>query len=211
MTKLQNIKAIRQMLDGTHKTQTKKTIGFSGGKSSETKREVGEIWTDENGIEWEQRNGFKIQKGKLDELRDMLAKTRMPAACPKCNQAMTKRLDKKFWALEKHCFDCQVEFEHNLRIEGKYAAYEKERMLKNAETWLKDAEQEAKELADAFRNPLTFANSDGTIENWSGGMTGDELAEKIEKEFEQFKENFIQKIKQDLYESNNIQRVKESN
>ena len=211
MAKLQNIRAIRQMLDGTHKTQTKQTIGFAGGKGIEQKREVGETWTDVHGVEWEQRNGFKIQKGKLDELREMLAKTKMPAICPKCSQAMTKRLDKKFWALEKHCFDCQVEFEHNLRIEGKYEEYEKQRMLANAENWLKDAEQEAKELAAAFRNPLAFANSDGTIENWSGGLTGDEMAEKIENEFELFKENFISKLKNDLYESKNIEGAKESN
>lgn len=211
MAKLQNIKAIRQMLDGTHKTQTRQTIGFAGSKGSEQKREVGETWTDVHGVEWEQRNGFKIQKGKLDELREMLAKTKMPAVCPKCNQPMTKRLDKKFWALEKHCFDCQIDFEHNLRIEGKYEEYEKQRMLANAENWLKDAEQEAKELAAAFRNPLTFANSDGTIENWSGGLTGEEMAEKIENEFELFKENFIHKLKHDLYESKNIKRAEESN
>jgi hypothetical protein len=30
--KLQNIKAIQQMLDGSHKFQTKKTIGFSDAK-----------------------------------------------------------------------------------------------------------------------------------------------------------------------------------
>ena len=122
MAKLQNIKAIRQMLDGTHKTQSRKTIGFSDVKSSEIKREVGEIWTDDNGVEWEQRNGFKIKKGKLDEIRELLVKNRMPSHCPECNQPMTKRLDKKFWALEKRCFDCQVLFEHKLRIEGKYEA-----------------------------------------------------------------------------------------
>ena len=66
-----------------------------------------------------------------------------------------------------------------------YEAFEAERL----------AEQEAKELAEVFRNPLTFANADGTIENWSGGMTGEELAEKIEQEFEQFKDNFINKLK----------------
>jgi hypothetical protein len=84
-------------------------------------------------------------------------------------------------------------------------------MLANAENWLKDAEQEAKELAAAFRNPLTFANADGTIENWSGGMTGEELADKIENEFNLFKENFINKLTQDLYESKNIEGAKESN
>lgn len=204
MAKLQNIKAIRQMLDGTHKTQSRKTIGFSGGKGSETKHAVGEVWTDDNGVEWEQRDGFKIKKGKLDEIRELLVKNRMPSHCPECSQPMTKRLDKKFWALEKRCFDCQVLFEHKLRIEGKYEAYEKERMLKNAEAWLIQAEQEAQEIAKMFRDPLAFANSDGSIEKWSGGMSGEEMAEKIEKEFELFKENFINKLKQDLYESKSI-------
>jgi len=211
MAKLQNIKAIRQMLDGTHKTQSRKTIGFSGIKGSETKRAVGEVWTDDNGVEWEQRDGFKIKKGKLDEIRELLVKNRMPSHCPECKQPMTKRLDKKFWALEKRCFDCQVVFEHKLRIEGKYEAYEKERMLRNAEAWLMQAELEAKEIAKMFRDPLTFANSDGSIEKWSGGMSGDEMAEKVEKEFELFKENFINKLKQDLYESKSIEGIKESN
>ena len=196
MTKLQNIKAIRQMLDGTHKTQTKKTVGFSDVKSSETRREVGEVWTDENGVEWEQRAGFKIKKGKLDEIRELLAKDRMPKDCPECKQPMTKRLDEKFWKLEKRCFDCQVSFEHNLRIEGKYEEYERDKILRNAEAWLAEAEKEAKDLAEVFRNPLTFAGADGSIEKWSGGMSGEEVADKIEKEFEMFKENFIEKLKQ---------------
>lgn len=196
MTKLQNIKAIRQMLDGTHKTQTKKTVGFSDVKSSETRREVGEVWTDENGVEWEQRAGFKIKKGKLDEIRELLAKDRMPKDCPECKQPMTKRLDEKFWNLEKRCFDCQVSFEHNLRIEGKYEEYERDKILRNAESWLAEAEKEAKDLAEVFRNPLTFAGADGSIEKWSGGMSGEEVADKIEKEFEMFKENFIEKLKQ---------------
>jgi hypothetical protein len=109
---------------------------------------------------------------------------------------MTKRLDEKFWNLEKHCFDCQVAFEHDLRIEGKFAQYERERILRNAEAWLVEAEQEAKELAEVFRNPLEFMTVDGIAEKWNGGMSGDEIADKIEKEFEMFKENFINKLKQ---------------
>ena len=35
--KLQNIKAVKQMLDGTHKFQTKKTIGFSDAKQKAKK------------------------------------------------------------------------------------------------------------------------------------------------------------------------------
>ena len=43
--KLQNIKAVKQMLEGTHKFQTKKSIGFSDAKQKaekNQKREVGD-------------------------------------------------------------------------------------------------------------------------------------------------------------------------
>jgi len=196
-TKLRNIEAIKKMLDGTHRTQNKTTVGFSDADKvakQNQKRAIGECWV-ENGEEWEQREGFKIKKGKMDEIRQLIA-NKMPTTCPKCDNTMTKRLDEKFWKLEKHCFDCQVDFEHNLRIEGKYEAYEKERILKNAEAWLKDAEQEAKEIIESFRNPENFTNVDGTTEQWNGSITAEEIADKIEKEFELFKENFINELKQ---------------
>ena len=196
-TKLRNIDAIKKMLDGQHKSQSKTSIGYQ--KTVEnTTREVGETWVDENGAEWVQKEGFKIKKGKLDEIRALIEARKMPVKCPKCNEPMVKRLDKKFWVLEKHCFDCQVAFEHNLRIEGKYEAYEKERILKNAEAWLKDAEQEAMEIVAAMRNPVTYADVEGNIEKWSGGRSPDEIADKIEADFKKFKEDFINKLKQDL-------------
>ena len=197
MAKLNNIRAIRQMLDGQHKTQTKTSVGYQ--KSNEVvSREVGDTWIDEHGDEWVQHKGFKIKKGKLDEIRALIESKKMPTHCPKCNEPMIKRLDKKFWVLEKHCFDCQVAFEHNLRIEGKYESYEKEKVLKNAEAWLKDAEQEAMEIVAAMRNPITYADVEGNIEEWSGGRSADEIADKIEAGFKKFKEDFINKLKQDL-------------
>ena len=73
--KLQNVKAIQQMLDGTHKFQTKKTHGFSDaeskGKQTEH-RNVGDIWeeTDVNGNTYviEQREGFRIRKTKNSDI-----------------------------------------------------------------------------------------------------------------------------------------------
>ncbi len=198
-TKLRNIDAIKKMLDGQHKSQTKSTYGYKN-IEKEVERQIGDVWTDETGAEWVQCAGFKIKKGKLAEIKALIASKQMPANCPKCGKEMNQRLDKKFWSLEKHCFDCQVAFEHELRLDGKFEAYEKERLLRNAEAWLKEAEQEAMEIVAAFRNPLLFANSDGTMENWSGGLTGDEMAEKVEAEFKLFKENFINKLKHDKIE-----------
>ena len=62
-TKLRNIDAIKKMLDGNHKSQTTTKVGLQTGIQADTqRREVGEIWKDSQGVEWEQRAGFKIQK-----------------------------------------------------------------------------------------------------------------------------------------------------
>ena len=34
------------------------------------------------------------------------------------------------WRLYGHCFDCQIDFEHKLRVEGKYDEWEKQRYLR---------------------------------------------------------------------------------
>ena len=47
MSKLNNIKAVKEMLGGEHKTQTKKTISFTD--KVFVKREVGETWIDDKG------------------------------------------------------------------------------------------------------------------------------------------------------------------
>lgn len=193
MAKLQNIKAIKQMLDGSHRSQSKTTVGYQGEKQKP--KEIGDTWIDANGKEWEQKDGYKVSVNKLLE---SVAEFRMPSNCPKCNKAMNHRFDKKFWNLEKHCFECQVTYEHELRIDGTYEEYEKKRVLANALAWLKDAEKEAQDIIDSFRNPITYANVDGTYEKWNHSITPDEIADKIEKEFKDFKENFIQKLETDL-------------
>ena len=66
MGKLNNIKAIRQMLDGQHRTQSKTSVGYQKNSDVQT-RKVGDVWTDANGDEWIQHDGFKIKTGKLKE------------------------------------------------------------------------------------------------------------------------------------------------
>ena len=79
--KLQNIKAVKQMLDGTHKFQTKKTIGFSDAKQKakkNEKRNVGDVWEEKIGNTIyiiEQKNGFRVKKPKnsvMSEVREYL-------------------------------------------------------------------------------------------------------------------------------------------
>ena len=80
-------------------------------------------------------------KTRKSELTDVMASVRMPWFCPKCDKAMKKKLDNKFWRIEGHCFDCQVEIENRMRIEGTFEDYAKTKMLENQKAYLKDLEQ----------------------------------------------------------------------
>ena len=46
--KLQNTKAVKQLLDGTHKTQTRKSVSFSDSSKSNKRRSIGETWIEKN-------------------------------------------------------------------------------------------------------------------------------------------------------------------
>ena len=91
------------------------------------------------------------------------------------------------------CLNCVVEMEHNLKMNGKYKEYENKKLLANAEAWLKQAELEKEVLKSTLE--ASFINEDGSIEKWNEGMTKEELIEKIDNEFKTFKENFIDKLK----------------
>ena len=62
----------------------------------------------------------KLDREKKNKRSDALKDARTPWFCPSCKKVMNKRLDNKMYRLYNHCFDCQVSFENQLRIEGKY-------------------------------------------------------------------------------------------
>ena len=51
---------------------------------------------------------------------------------------MKKRLDDKMYRLYNHCFDCQLEVENKMRIEGTYDEWEKEKVKANTMSWIKE-------------------------------------------------------------------------
>jgi len=190
MAKLKNIKAVQEMLGGEHKTQTKKTVSFD--KKEVLRREVGDTWTDDKGQKWEQRNGYKVKVGKLSELREELKKF------PNCKDGCESYLDPgqadlKMKAIHGMCLNCVVSMEHELQLKGEYEEYERKKLLSNAEAWLKQAEVEKEILKKALK--ASFVNEDGSIEEWGGEMTEEELIQKIDEGFEKFKTDFIDKLK----------------
>tara|TARA_R110001592_G_scaffold87117_5_gene257314 strand:- start:35370 stop:35984 length:615 start_codon:yes stop_codon:yes gene_type:complete len=197
MRKLKNIKAVKEMLEGKHKTQTKKTVSFDKNKEV-VKRNAGDVWTDEDGQKWEQKRGYKVKLGKLHKLRDDLKKF---PNCRKdvCTCTDAGQVDLKMKAYHGMCLDCVIDMEHQLKMDGTYDEYEKKKLLANAEAWLKQAEIEKDILKYSIE--ANFINEDGSIEKW-GGLNKDEVIERIETGFQKFKEDYIGKLKTELDEKN---------
>ena len=212
--KLQNLKAVQQMLDGTHKFQTKKTIGFTDAETTAKKQEkhkVGDIWEETDatsGITYiiEQCDGFRIKKTKSsDVLQTIREEFRSFPNCRKetCTCLTANRLDEKMRKLHGMCFDCVVDMEHELKKSGKYQEYEQNKIRENALAWLEAAERDVKLLRDTYTQASEFVtNSDGEKETWSARMTPEEFDQTIQVQFNKFKENFLKNLNGENDENN---------
>lgn len=81
--------------------------------------------------------------------------TRMPLWCPKCQVVMNKKLDNKMYWLHQMCFDCTVEMETQLRIQGKWEEYERNKIKENLRSYVKDTEQQVKEEKEKLDSGTT--------------------------------------------------------
>jgi len=89
------------------------------------------------------------EKGDIkSELTEIMSEVRMPLFCPKCKKTMKKKLDDKFWRLFEHCWDCQLDFEHKLRLEGKYDEWAISRAKNNQKAWVDDMIQGVEQWRD---------------------------------------------------------------
>lgn len=201
MARLQNIKAIREMLEGSHRTQTRTKIGFSDtdiASEKSKKREVGEIWeeydSDGNVVAiWEQKKGYRVKSGALKDavqnIRDYLSS--YPNCLPDCKTENYTKLDKRFRSKFGRCSDCQFRIETKMKQEGTFKQYEREQMLRNAEAFFKQADHEIEIAYKQIAGESHFANSDGRMEVWQGDS---EHAEKMREEYYEYKKIALQQI-----------------
>jgi len=197
MAKLQNIKAVKQLLVGEHKTQTRKSFGFRS-KKDVKKRQVGEVWEetlpDGSVVVWEQRNGYRRRYRKnMKQLLDLQLELQQ---YPKCYDDCKKKETKKYHKLDEKCrddtgmcLDCYARFETQLRADGKWQDYVKEKQKQNTIQFLKDAEKEKEMIKQAMQS-VEYINEDGTVEQWSNEGK-EKMINKIDKDFEKLKKELL--------------------
>lgn len=191
-----NVESLKQMLHGKHATQNKIQVTV-GDYAPTVTRKVGEKWTDEDGNEWEQKEGYATKLGKewQQELRKELSTF---SNCPKevCTCTLPNHLDKKMKAIHNMCFDCVIAMEHKLRIQGKYKEYEKEKIKANALAWIAQAEKDKDYVIEELSKSMEFVNANGMVEKWKNNIDPEELKMKIEEEFIKFKNDLLSKLEE---------------
>ena len=119
----------------------------------------------------------------------------LPLFCPNCGSLMKKRNDAKMYKIHKKCFDCVVEMEHKLRIEGKYKDYERNIIAKNAESYLDNLEEY---LLEAINESNTsYVSEKGEVERWKGGVDKEKFLSDMKTNFKDFRKQV------DDYKNNN--------
>ena len=153
------------------------------------------------GYEGKQENlGGKTRESELSEV---MQKARMPWFCPKCKKAMKKRLDDKFWRIQGHCFDCQVDFEHRLRLEGTFEEYAKTKILENQKAYLKDLEQSIDDFEKTdgkreFFNQVGVNTPELEKEKWEMGREEFEKTIKEARDFIREKRQLVEDAENEL-------------
>jgi len=163
----------------------KESLKMSMSDIKETHKE-GDVWV-EDGKEWTIKDDIKMNKSSLSDIRKTIF---VPHKCPKCNKAMTKRLDPKFFKLFNICFDCKIEEDNQRIIDGTFDDYEQEFMNKNKKTFLKDVQEYVTDFIDNT-DGQHVVNEFGDIEEWEHNTDKTEMKEMFDKRIEKMNDELL--------------------
>ena len=135
---------------GKNIEKVKKLIAGVGGKggirvgytpTSISMRKEGEEWTEANGRSW------KIEDGKRKQI------TKVPSRgfdkCKDCEKLILKTIDQDTYNRMRRCYHCQIDFEVDLKSEGKWEDWVKEQEEKRWEAVLAEYESEMTDIKEA--------------------------------------------------------------
>lgn len=185
----------KKIQDAMHGEQTHLHIGGYYERNTKTDHAIGEEFTESDGTKWIQKDGYKSKVGKLDDVRIDLH------TCPVCKRFLRTRLDINMMTLTNKCFECVLKEENEMRANGTYEQYEKEKMKQNAISFYTDAKNSLISYLDDIRErtSIDFVESDGHIEKWSLDDK-EKIIEFCEKELKDI-ENTLHKINTGEYEN----------
>ena len=158
-----NLQKVQDMVDGNfkHKIQS----GYIS-KNVHANRKVGEKWTDSDGVEWEQKEGYRSKVSKLAAkgLGDQ-------CSMEDCKKLIIKPWDKDTYKADGRCYHCQLNYELDLQFDKpiRWFAYRRLKDFKNMKSIEKDMEQWIEEFTkmkqqNPFDETIANALANGNVE-----------------------------------------------
>ena len=156
--KQRDVERLRNLVKGKYGERTTMGTGYTKAKEF---HDEGDVW-EEDGRQWTIKNGLKQNVTKLDKAKEGIV---LPLFCSCCNNVMKPHLDKRWYVLYGHCFNCQVDVEHKLRKEGKLEETEQQITNDHVDGITKDFEVWFNELLNTNDS---FVTEQGDVEKWDG-------------------------------------------
>lgn len=176
--KRKDVERMRNLIKGKTGESSEVQVGYTTKKID---YKEGDVWT-EGGKDWTIKDGIKQTATKLDKVKKEAI---LPLFCPSCGGIMKKRNDVKMYNIHKKCFDCVIDMEHKLKIEGKYEDYERNTLANNAEDYINDLESYLLEALNSSNDQ--FVSERGEVERWKGGLDKEKVTEELKEFFDDHK------------------------
>ena len=175
-----DVQRMRNIITGNAGGSTGTQVGYS--KQSQDYTE-GDIW-EENGKQWTIKNGIKQTVTKFDRLKKMFI---IPIACPECSKPMKNDdINKKMWSIHHKCFDCILEMEAKIKLEGKWDEYQSQMMNSNKNAMVDDFE---KAIEDFYASQSeSYVTEQGDVEHWEGGKINEEEIKNVKEYIKKLRE-----------------------
>ena len=159
-----NIQKVQDMVDGNYKSKIQ--VGMHTTEDVHANRKVGDKWTDSDGVEWEQKEGYRSKVSKLAAkgLGDQ-------CSMEDCKKLIIKPWDKDTYKADGRCYHCQLNYELDLQFESKlrWFAYRRLKDFKNMIAiekemvqWVDEFEKIRKE--NPFDETIANALANGEVE-----------------------------------------------
>lgn len=166
-----DVQRLRNLIQGKHGDKTSLGVGYE--RKHEDHME-GEIWEEDSRM-WTIKNGIKQNITKLDKAKEAI---HLPLFCPCCSNLMKNRFDKQFYIQYRRCFNCQIDFEQEIKLLGLWEEYEKniinsdiDKITEHYSIWVDEMINSSKE---------DFITEAGDVESWVGSNKSKLLESKEE-------------------------------
>jgi hypothetical protein len=173
--KKKDVQRMRNIISGKSGDKTQVQAGWEKNKPD---HKEGEIW-EENNKKWTIKNGIKQNITKMDKFKSLIS---LPLCCPECKKAMKANdINKKMYAIHNRCFNCVIDMEAKIKLDGKWDDYAKNILNLNKNASLEEFETA---IESWLVEKDTFISEAGDIESWQGGNKQkmyDDIKANIEK------------------------------